>query len=581
MHDLVIRNGTVVDGSGDPRRIADVAIDGGRITIVGEVPAQGRREIDATGLLVAPGWVDAHTHFDGQVMWDKMLTPSCWHGVTTAIMGNCGVGFAPVRPGGEARLIDIMEGVEDIPRATLTEGLKWGWESFPDYMDRIAESPMVMDVAAQLPHSAVRVYAMGDRGARNEPATPDDIERMCDILRESLAAGAIGFSTSRTMVHVDTSGRVVPGTFVDPQELLALGKVFKEAGHGVFELASDAVTQMPEGMSLDDEFDWMTALSRDSGVPISFPLVQPGDDAEGWRAIMARIEAANAQGAQLVAQFAPRAIGLIIGWDTTFHPFMGRPSYDEIGDLAFTERLVRLQDPAVRAAILAETSERTAFPGIPNRYEDMFELSRADGTLDYEPARDTSVKAQADRAGTAPDALLYDMLLRDNGNGYIYVPLLNYALDNLDVCREVMLHPAGMVSLSDAGAHCGAVCDASTPTFMLSFWTRDRTRGSRLTIEQAVAMQARRTAEVYGLLDRGLVKEGLKADINLIDHDKLRILAPELVNDLPAGGKRLLQRAEGYRATIVSGVVTFEDGVATGAMPGQLVRAGRQLAAIG
>jgi N-acyl-D-amino-acid deacylase len=576
MHDLVIRNGIVVDGSGKPKREADIAVDDGRITIVGRVLDAGREEIDARGLLVAPGWVDAHTHFDGQVMWDPSLTPSCWHGVTTVIMGNCGVGFAPARPEDRSRLIDIMEGVEDIPRATLEAGLRWNWETFPQYMDAIAASPLVMDVAVQLPHAAVRLYVMGERGARNEPATPEEMKRMADLVREGLEAGAVGFSSSRTGVHVDTAGNIVPGSFVHADELLAIGEAIRAAGHGVFELASDVVTRMPEGMSADAEFEWMTKLSRDSGAPLSFPLVQPAGDADGWRSVMSRIDKARAEGADLVAQFAPRGVGMIMGWDTSYHPFIGRPGYDELAHLPLSQRVERLRNKDVRSGILSQHSDRTAFPGIPNRYEGMFRLATDEGYLDYEPLPERSVAAQAARAGEAPDAILYDMLMENGGDSYIYVPLLNYARDNLDVCYDILSHPSAMVSLSDAGAHSGAICDASTPTFMLTFWARDRSRGPQFSIEQVVAMQARRTAEVYGLRDRGLIAPGLKGDINIIDYEGLRILPPTLVHDLPAGGRRLIQRAEGYRFTIVNGVVTFKDGQATGATPGKLARGGAQ-----
>lgn len=576
MYDLIIRNGTIIDGSRGPAYRADLAIQDGIIAAIGEIRERAREEIDATGMLVAPGWVDAHTHLDGQVMWDSQLTPSCWHGVTTVVMGNCGVGFAPLKPGDQDRLIDIMEGVEDIPRATLSEGMDFEWETFPEYLDRIAATPLVLDVAAQIPHSAVRLYVMGDRGARNEEASPAEIGAMAELVREGLEAGAVGFSSSRTKVHIGSDGNIVPGSFVTTDEMLAFGEAIRKAGHGVFELASDVVTGMPEGMSNDNEFAWMTKLSKESGAPLSFPVIQPTDDPEVWRTIMARIEKASQDGANLVAQFAVRAVGMIMGWETSYHPFMGRPAYDAIADLPIAERIGRLRDARTRRDILSESSDRTAFPGVPNRYDSMFRLADDAGNLDYEPTADQCVQAIADRLGKPADEILYDMLLENGGDSYIYVPLLNYAHRNLDMCYEAIQHPSAMVSLSDAGAHCGAICDASTPTFMLSFWTRDRSRGDKLSIEDAVWMQSRRTAEVYGLDDRGLIALGKKADINVIDYDRLRILPPKLVQDLPAGGMRLLQGAEGYRYTIVNGVITFEDGEATGAMPGGLVRKGQR-----
>ncbi len=572
-HDLVIRNGIVVDGTGEPKRLADVAIDEGLITQVGVVQGKGRREIDATGLLVTPGWVDAHTHFDGQVIWDSCLTPSCWHGVTTAVMGNCGVGFAPVKSGDRAKMINIMEGVEDIPGEVLREGLKWEWETFPEYLDAIESRPLVMDVAAQIPHTAVRLYVMGERGFGDEPATADDIDKISAIVREALRAGAVGFSSSRTNVHVDADGRVIPGTGARTDELFAIGRAIKDAGHGVFELATDAVGPVAADKA-DDEFAWMTQLSRTAGAKISFPLVQFHTDPEKWRGVMERVQTAAEAGAEFVVQVGARAIGMVMSWQTSYHTFMGRPAYDALASLPFPQCLARLKEPRVRAQILAQTSDKEPFPGFASRYDSMFRLERADGQLDYEPLAETSVEAQARREGKTPDEIIYDMFMEDDGHGYVYVPLINYAHNNLDATHELFGNPATMVSLSDAGAHCGAICDASSPTFVLSFWARDRTRGPLLSIEQAVAMQSHRPATVYGLHDRGVIAPGKRADINIIDFDRLRILPPKVAFDLPAGGRRLIQKAEGYRATIVRGEVTFENGEATGAMPGKLVRGG-------
>jgi N-acyl-D-amino-acid deacylase len=577
-HDLVIRNGMVVDGTGNPKYLADVSIDAGVITEVGSVSGKGNREIDAKGLVVTPGWVDAHTHFDGQVIWDSYLTPSCWHGVTTAVMGNCGVGFAPVKPSDQAQMINIMEGVEDIPGAVLREGVKWDWETFPEYLDVIASKPLVMDVAAQVPHAAVRVYVMGDRGSRNEPATADDIEKMSSIVSEALTAGAVGFSSSRTALHISADGRVVPGTYATTDEMFGFGRAIKAAGHGVFELATDAMGSIPKGKA-DEEFEWMTKLSRDAGAKLSFPLVQQHATPELWRSVMDRVEKARNEGAEFVAQTATRSIGMVMSWETTYHTFMGRPAYDKIASLPIAQRLARLRDPQIRADILSQASNKDPFVGIQVLYEGMFRLEGEGGELNYEPLVESSVQARADREGRTPDEIVYTMFMENEGKGYIYVPLLNYAHNNLDIIYELFGNSSTMVSLSDAGAHCGAICDASAPTFVLSFWARDRTRGPRLSIEQAVAMQSRRTAEVYGLTDRGIIAAGKKADINVIDFDRLRILPPTIAFDLPAGGRRLIQKAEGYRATIVSGVVTFENGEATGAMPGKLVRGGSEVGA--
>ena len=566
MHDLVIRGGLLVDGTGVPARQADVAIDDGVITAVGAITGKGRREIDAGGLVVTPGWVDIHTHYDGQVTWDPYLSPSCWHGVTTVVMGNCGVGFAPARPERRDWLITLMEGVEDIPGSALAEGIEWTWETFPEYLDSLDAKARVLDVAAQVPHGSVRAYVMGERGARNEPATPDDIAQMSRIVGEGMAAGALGFSTSRTMLHRSKDGEPVPGTFANADEMIGIGRAMGRAGHGVFELASDMTIA-------EDEFAWMKAMSAETGVPVTYALLQSPMQPQKWRDMLRLTEQARDEGARISAQIACRPTGMVLGWQSTVHPFITRPSYRAIAALPFAERLQRLADPEVRARILAEQPPKTtAFADLlMSGFERMFRLEQGEN-LDYEPRAEDSIAALAARTGQAPDAIVYDMLMEREGRGYIYLPLLNYAEFNFDHILEMMNHPATVLSLSDGGAHCGVICDASFPTYMLTYWVRDRSRGGRLPLEQVVAMQTRDTAKLYGLNDRGVVAPGMKADLNLIDLDALRILPPEMVFDLPAEGRRLIQRAEGYRATIVSGVVTFEDGVATGEMPGRLVR---------
>ncbi|PCJ69942.1 MAG: amidohydrolase [Rhodobiaceae bacterium] len=566
MHDLIIRGGTLVDGTGAAPRAADVAIDNGIITQVGEVTGTAHREIDATGLLVTPGWVDIHTHYDGQVTWDPLVSPSCWHGVTTVVMGNCGVGFAPARPDRHDWLIELMEGVEDIPGAALAEGIKWNWETFPEYMDSIEKQPHTLDIATQVPHGSVRAYVMGDRGAKNEAANADDIAAMAKIVREGVEAGALGFSTSRTMLHLAKNGEPVPGTFANKDELLGIGRALGEAGHGVFEMASDMTPA-------EDEFNWMKELSAETGLPVTYALLQSPVDADKWRDMLALTEAARKEGANVTAQIACRPTGMVLGWQSTVHPFIAHPAYHEVGELPFVQRLEKLRDPEIRARILADTPIEIGPLGaiLTQGYDRMFRLEHEDG-LDYEPRAEDSVAALAENTGQSPAEIVYDMLMENDGRGYVYLPLLNYAQFNFDHILEMMQHPATVLSLSDGGAHCGVICDASFPTYMLTHWVRDRTRGETLPLEEAVRMQTSRTAQLYGLHDRGIIAPGMKADVNVIDFDKLRILAPEMVFDLPADGRRMIQKAEGYRATIVSGIVTFEDGEATGEMPGQLIR---------
>jgi N-acyl-D-amino-acid deacylase len=567
MHDLVIRSGTVVDGSGGPRFSADVAIDGGLISAVGPKLGEAKREIDASGLLVTPGWVDVHTHYDGQVTWDPYLSSSCWHGVTTVVMGNCGVGFAPVRPGQEEALITIMEGVEDIPGSALSEGIAWNWEGFPEYLNALSAIPLAMDVATQVPHAAVRAYVMGDRGARNEVATAEDLREMSNLVHEAVDAGALGFSTSRIDGHRSADGSVVPGSFVASEEMLAFSSALQQAGGGVLEIASDIQFGLPIDWTDDEEFDWIERAGNTPGVTASMIVVQSQTEPTKWRSILARIEKARAGGADIVAQVAPRAIGLFFSWESTFHPFMGRPSFDEVAGLPSRERLTRLKDPELRRRILAETSDKTAFENFPKpSYATMFRLQDPNGELNYEPHPDNSVESLAKRTGKAPDAIVYDIMMENEGLGFVWDAFLNYTDRNLDHVYELLQNDACMVSLSDAGAHCGSICDVSAPTFLLTFWARDRSRGPRLSVEAVVAMQAR---------DRGLIAPGMKADLNLIDHDALQLLPPEMVYDLPAGGRRLIQKATGYRATVVSGVVTFENGEATGELPGRLVRGSR------
>lgn len=573
MHDLVIRNGTVVDGTGAPRRAADIAVDGGVISIVGAVENAGRKEIDADGRLVTPGWVDIHTHYDGQVSWDAQLSPSCWHGVTTIVMGNCGVGFAPVVPDFRDRLINIMEGVEDIPGTALTEGITWEWETFPEYLDALDRKSFSMDVCAQVPHSAVRTYVMGERGGNNDPARPEEIAAMAAVVDEAMAAGAFGFTTSRITAHRTADGKVVPGTQVSIDEMDGIGAAIGRAGHGMFEVVSDLnFPHIPGSLTMEEDIAWMRDLSRKHGISFTYLLHQDPGSPDKWRRTMDHTRAARAEGAEILPQVTLRPIGIIMGWQSSFHMFMGRPTYDAMAHLPFVDQVARLRDPMVRSAILAEKSGKTPFEGTALRFEMMFRLERSDGTLNYEPTREDSIEAIAARYGKSADEVIYDMMMEKDGNGYVYVVLVNYGDFNLDFVYDLMHDPSVIIGGSDAGAHCGAICDAAMPTFLLSYWTRDRTIGPRLSIEYAVSKQTRETAAVYGLNDRGMLAPGMKADINIIDYGQLDTTSPYMLHDLPAGGKRLVQQARGYVATIVSGVVTFENGVATGALPGRLLR---------
>ncbi len=571
MHDLVIRGGTIVDGSGAPRRTGDVAIDGDRIASAEGAAGAGRREIDARGLVVAPGWVDIHTHYDGQATWDPYLTPSCWHGVTTVVMGNCGVGFAPARPDRHAWLIGLMEGVEDIPGTALAEGLRWSWESFPEYLDALETMPRALDVAAQVPHGAVRAYVMGDRGARNEPATAADIAAMAAIVREGIAAGAVGFTTSRTLLHRAIDGEPVPGTFAAEDELLGVGRVLGELGRGVFELASDL---MPEG----NELAWMERLSAETRRPITFACLQNDIDPTQWRRLLDAAERAAAAGARVTPQIAARPTSLLLGLQTTAHPFIAHAGYRELAHLPLAERVRQLRDPAVRRRILEEQVEYpsaiAAF--VASAFHKLFPLG---DPPDYEPSPDDSVAAIARRTGRRPEEVAYDLLLERDGRAFLYLPLLNYSGFDFEPIREMLEHPLAVVGLADGGAHCGLICDASTPTFLLTHWVRDRRRGERLPLEFMVHRQTRQTAALYDLLDRGLLAPGMKADVNVIDLGALALGRPEMVYDLPAAGRRLIQKATGYRATVKSGAIVFEDGEATGALPGKVLRGPQRVGA--
>jgi N-acyl-D-amino-acid deacylase len=564
MHDLVIRGATIADGTGSPLREGDVAIDGNRIAAVGGDAGTGRREIDARGLLVAPGWVDIHTHYDGQATWDPYLTPSSWHGVTTVVMGNCGVGFAPARPDRHAWLIGLMEGVEDIPGTALAEGIRWSWEGFPEYLDALAAIPRAVDVGAQVPHGAVRAYVMGERGAKNEPATADDISAMAAIVRDGLAAGALGFTTSRTLLHRAIDGEPVPGTFAAPDELLGIGRALGDVGRGVFELASDLMPEEPE-------LEWMERVSAATRRPITFACLQNDANPDQWRRLLGAAERAATRGADLVPQVAARPTSLLLGLQGTLHPFVAHATYRELAHLPLPERVRRLREPETKRRMLAErvAIDNPVLAFLATAFHKLFPLG---DPPDYEPPSEASVAAVARRRGVSPEEVAYDLLLERDGRELLYLPFLNYSGFDFEPIREMLLHPRTVIGLADGGAHCGVICDASTPTFLLTHWARDRRRGERLPLEHLVRRQTHDTAVLYGLHDRGTLIPGMKADVNLIDLEALALAAPEMVFDLPAQGRRLVQRARGYRATIVSGAVVAEEGEATGALPGRLVR---------
>ncbi len=570
MHDLIIRSGTVVDGTGTPPRRADVAVDDGRIREVGHLSGQAaRQEVDADGLLVTPGFVDMHTHYDGQATWDPLLSPSCWHGVTTVVMGNCGVGFAPVHPGTEEWLIQLMEGVEDIPGTALAEGISWGWESFPEYLDALEAMPRALDVGAQVPHGAVRAYIMGERGARNEAATPDDIEAMARLVLAGLEAGALGFSTSRTIVHRALDGQPVPGTFAAEDELRGLGGALARAGRGVFEVAPAGV--MGEDLlAPEKEVAWMRRLSAETGRPVTFALAQHNQSPEQWRELLRLAAEATGEGAALRAQVMGRPTSLLVGWQTTTHPFQHRPSYQAIADLPLAERVHQLRRPEIRAAILAERGPDSPMANIVSAGLDrIFPMGEPP---DYEPGPESSVAAIAAAQGRPGEEVLYDLMMGNDGRELLMLALLGYSDGNLDAMREMLLHPNAALGLSDGGAHCGAICDASMPTFMLTHWARDRHRGPTLDLELVVRKMTLDTARTYGLSDRGVIAAGSKADLNLIDFERLQLRLPKLAFDLPGGARRLIQEADGYVATYVSGVQTMAEGRDTGARPGRLVR---------
>jgi len=566
MHDLVVRGGMVVDGTGGEPFSADVAVDRGVITGIGATDAGGRQEIDADGALVTPGFVDVHTHYDGQATWDSYLAPSSWHGVTTVVMGNCGVGFAPVRPAHRERLIQLMEGVEDIPGAALHEGLSWEWESFAEYLAALARRPRDVDVCTLVPHGAVRLFVMGERGAARELATRAEIAEMGRVVRDGVDAGAFGFSTSRTLNHRTSTGDRTPTFGAAGDELVGIARAMRGTGRGTFEVVSDFD-------DLDDEFESFARVAAESGTRTFISLNQ--NKRGGYRKVLDRIADAARAGLPMQAQVAVRPIGVLLGVDTTLDPFMLSPAWRPYRSADPAARVAALSNPDVRRRLVEAAAEPAHVFG---RYDRLYPLG---DSPDYEPGPEASVAAIAEREGRHPIEVLCDLIATGDGTGLVYFPIFNYATGDLEAQRELITHRDTIIGLSDGGAHVGTICDGSFPTTLLAHWGRDRVRGPRLDLPWLVRAQTADTADAYGLADRGRVRVGLRADLNVIDFDNLGLRRPEVVRDLPAGGRRLIQRADGYVATVVAGQVTYRNGEATGALPGRLVRSGGQAGRIG
>lgn len=582
-YDLKITGGTVIDGTGSPARQANVAITDGKIVAIGACDGDANKTIDASGCIVTPGWTDIHTHYDGQVSWDEEMAPSSYHGVTTAIMGSCGVGFAPVRPTDRQRLIDLMEGVEDIPGAALAEGIDWRWETFPEYMSALDAMPHTINFGCLIPHDPVRVYVMGERALAEEHATPADIEAMQVLVREALEAGAVGFSTGRTDNHRDAAGNHTPSAEATTAELVGLAESLNGFDHGTLMAVSDFdMVESPK--RFDGEFDLLEQMAKAApGHKMSVSLLQRVRAPLQWKSILGRIDKANAAGLDMSVQVGARGIGVLLGLDATFHPFIGFPSYKAISQLPLAERVAAMRTPETRERMLQETSEPisgdgSSVPPLADLLLAQLDLVaqrtyRMSDPVDYEPPLEESLAAEAKRTGQSVLAVIYDALLEEDGKILLYFPIYNYLGGNLDVVYEMLQHPRALPGLSDGGAHVGTICDASFPTFMLTHWARDRKEG--LPLEKVVKMMTQDTSRHIGLTDRGTLEVGMRADVNVIDHANLTLRKPRLVADLPAGGKRMLQDAEGYRATIIGGEITLENDQLTGARPGRLVRMGQ------
>ena len=561
--DLVVRAGSVLDGTGTEAYTADIGVKDGVVREIGRINSKTYQEIDADGAIVTPGFVDIHTHYDGQATWSNRMSPSSHHGVTTAVMGNCGVGFAPVRSEDHELLIELMEGVEDIPGVALHEGLSWDWESFEDYMDHLSARQFDMDIGAQLPHAAMRVYVMGQRGADREPATPQDVAQMKAMTSRAIQAGALGFTTSRTLNHRSARGEPTPTLKAEAEELLGISEGIRDVGTGVIEMISDFD-------DLDLEFDLLKSMVKKSGRPMSISLAQ-GISPHGWRKMLDRIESANRDGFVMRGQVAPRAIGILLGLTTTLSPFSSRPSFSELGKMSVEEKLTALKDPDRKKRILQESPGRG--------FERLFKMMGEGRNLwlmsdppDYEPSPEASLHAVATKEGKEVWSYIYDCMLGNDGRNILYTPFANYAEQNLDCCRDMILHENTVMGLGDGGAHVGTICDASFITSLLTHWGRDRVRGEQIDLPTLVKSQTRDTALAVDLSDRGTLELGKRADLNVIDFENLNVSVPEIVHDLPAGGARLQQKSEGYLATICHGSVTYRFGHETEHLPGRLIR---------
>ncbi len=565
MYDLIIKNGTVYDGTGDKPFVADIAIKGRKIEAIGELDEVSKQTINAEGKIVAPGFVDIHTHYDGQVTWDPYLRPSTYHGVTTVVMGNCGVGFSPCKPEERDWLISLMEGVEDIPGTALHEGINWQWESFPEYLDILENKPLAIDVGTQIPHGAVRAYVMGQRGINREEATQEEIDRMSQLVKEAIQAGAFGFSTSRTEKHRDSSGALTPSITAHKNELVSIANSIGELNSGVLQGISDFY-------DFESEFDIFKEMSQSSGRPISITVEQMDQRPDWWHQLLDGIEAAQNEGINMYGQVPPRATGINMGLEVTLNPFTFYPSFYDLSKKSLEEKVATMRDPKFKKKVLSEQPVSIGNPLVEEITQSFNKMFRLGDPANYEPDPDSSFEAIAKKQNISPQEVAYDCLLEKEGKALIYHPLFNYLPGNLDFVEKMLNHPYSISGLGDAGAHCGAISDASFPTTLIQHWGRDRTRGKKIPLEKLISMQTLETSRLLGISDRGVLKEGYKADINVIDFDNLTLHEPEVLHDLPAGGRRLVQKASGYEYTIVSGQIAFENGEATGALNGRLIR---------
>ena len=565
MYDLIIKNGTVYDGTGGKPFFADVAIKGNKIAAIGELEESSKEVIDAKGKIVAPGFVDIHTHYDGQVTWDPYLRPSTYHGVTTVVMGNCGVGFSPCKPEERDWLISLMEGVEDIPGTALHEGINWQWESFPEYLDTLEDKPLAIDVGTQIPHGAVRAYVMGQRGIDREEASQEEIEQMSQIVKEAIEAGAFGFSTSRTEKHKDSSGALTPSITAHKNELVSIAKSLGEIKSGVLQGISDFY-------DFETEFNIFKEMSESSGRPISITVEQMDQRPDWWHQLLDGIEEAQGEGINMYGQVPPRATGINMGLTATLNPFTFYPSFYELSKQSLEEKVAAMKDPAFKEKLLSEDPVSIGNPLVDEITQSFNKMFRLGEPANYEPEPDASFEAIAKKQNISPQEVAYDCLLEKEGKALIYHPLFNYLPGNLDYVERMLNHPYSISGLGDAGAHCGAISDASFPTTLIQHWGRDRKRGKKIPLEKLISMQTLETSRLLGITDRGVLKEGYKADINVIDFENLTLHEPEVLHDLPAGGRRLVQRASGYEYTIVSGQIAFKDGESTGVLNGRLIR---------